>query len=74
MNLKFQAVNMNSNTLLQEQEAAKTEEIPDLLIYEKVDSRPIYYRDYKRVLSGELNWEDSSRIGMFRVSLVFWHL
>ncbi|MCF8443167.1 MAG: Uma2 family endonuclease [Saprospiraceae bacterium] len=47
---------------LQKREGAsskkKPSEIPDHLIYEWLDGIPVYYREYKKVLSGELKFEE----------------
>lgn len=32
-------------------------EIPEFLIYEKMDGKAIYYRDYQKVLNGEIDFE-----------------
>ncbi len=54
----------------------RTRKIPDYLIYEVMDGKPIYYRGYKNVLSGKLKLEDimgSSRIQSFFISLIVEH-
>ena len=55
----------------------RTRKIPDYLIYEVMDGKPIYYSGYKNVLSGKLKLEDimgSSRIQSFFISLIVEHL
>jgi hypothetical protein len=37
----------------------KRRKIPDALIYEIVDGRPIYYKGYRDVLSGKTNLESA---------------
>lgn len=36
----------------------REKKIPDALIYEVMDGKPIYYRGYKEVLSGKKSIED----------------
>lgn len=54
----------------------RVQKIPDYLVYEVLDGKPIYYRGYKNVLSGKLKLEDimgSSRIQSFFISLIVEH-
>jgi hypothetical protein len=51
--------------------------VPKTLIYEVWDGKPVYYKGYKKVLSGETNPETvmgSSVLQTYIVSLVFGHL
>lgn len=51
--------------------------VPKTLIYEVWDGKPVYYKGYKKVLSGETNFETvmgSSVLQTYIVSLVFGHL
>ena len=51
----------------------RTRKIPDYLVYEVMNGKPIYYRGYKHVLSGKLKFEDimgASALQSFFLSLV----
>lgn len=51
--------------------------VPKALIYEIWDGKPVYYKGYKKVLSGEINFESvmgSSVLQTYIVSLIFGHL
>ncbi len=51
----------------------RVQKIPDSLVYEVMDGKPIYYRGYKNVLSGKLKLEDimgASALQSFFLSLV----
>lgn len=51
--------------------------MPDSLIYEVMNGKPIYYRGYKNVLSGKLNQEGvigSSTLQSFFISLIVGYL
>lgn len=55
----------------------KTPKVPDSLIYEVMNGKPIYYRGYKNVLLGKLNEEGvmgSSALQSFFISLMVEYL
>ena len=45
--------------------------VPEKLIYEMVDGKPIYYRDYRKVLNGELPWEAVVGSGYLQARLIW---
>ena len=56
-----------------ETKKSKKKQIPEALIYEKVKGKPIYYRNYEKVLKGELPLEavmGSSDIQAYLVALI----
>ena len=56
-----------------ETKKSKKKQIPEALIYEKVKGKPIYYRNYEKVLKGELPLEavmGSSDIHAFLVFMI----
>ncbi|RME12022.1 MAG: Uma2 family endonuclease, partial [Aquificota bacterium] len=51
--------------------------VPEVLIYEMKRGKPIYYRDYQKVLSGEKTPEEvmgSSKIQWFILYLIYSYL
>ena len=45
--------------------------VPEKLIYEMVDGKPIYYRGYRKVLNGELPWEAVVGSGYLQARLIW---
>ncbi len=52
-------------------EDRKKIEVPEKLIYEMVDGNPVYYKNYKKVLSGELPWEAVVGSGYLQAKLIW---
>ncbi|QIP16192.1 Uma2 family endonuclease [Spirosoma aureum] len=60
-----------------DKETVQTEAIPDALIYETLNGRPLYYKDYRNVVAGILKPEDimgSSDLQAILVSLINTHI
>jgi Uma2 family endonuclease len=52
-------------------EDRKKIEVPEKLIYEIVDGKPVYYKDYKKVLNSELPWEAVVGSGYLQARLIW---
>lgn len=70
---KTKAIPLKTQTLVVIKTPKYLRRVPEHLVYEWLNGKPIYYRGYKNVLSGKLKSEDimgSSRIQAFFISLI----